>query len=90
MTDMENVRKSYENEVAEMSKGLCTRTDKKRQAQALLMDGIGTVLDDWAEGHAMVRDALGDEANVTEFEEILKREADRIAKLFGFEEAWFN
>ncbi|WP_242908681.1 hypothetical protein [Actinomadura terrae] len=83
---------TYEEDLAEKVRELRTRTGKKRAAQDLLMHGIGVVLGYWTENEDMTVAALGgeDSQDVDEFAEILKREADRIAHLFGFDEAWSN
>ncbi|MEU7096071.1 hypothetical protein [Kitasatospora aureofaciens] len=63
-----------------------TRTDLKKTAQNALMHGIGNVLgydkphdfDEWSE------------KDQEAYREILQREADRVAKLFGYDKAWSN
>lgn len=65
-----------------------SRTEIKEKAQELLMDGIGNVLGYWAEKDLAEADALG----ITE-EELtaeLRKQADRVAKMFGYERAWSN
>jgi hypothetical protein len=64
-----------------------TRTDLKRLAQDTLMTGIANQLSYWKpqdEGIEMTPEKL------EEFQEIMKREADRVARMFGYEEAWRN
>jgi hypothetical protein len=58
----------------------------KRAAQNALMHGIGNVLGyarphDWDDWTTEQQDA---------YHSVLQREADRVAKLFGFESAWSN
>ena len=63
-----------------------TRKEMKYKAQDALMHGIGNILgydepsgwDDWTEKER------------EEYREILQHEADRVAKLFGFDRAWGN
>lgn len=67
------------------------RRKMKDQAQKQLLHGIANVIgyaeeqdygfDDWHEWSEADRDA---------FRVILQREADRVAKLFGYEKAWTN
>lgn len=65
------------------------RTEMKTKAQDYLMDGVGNVLGYWYEKDPDFTNSLSEE-EATQFREILKREADRIAKLFGFSSAWSN
>lgn len=63
-----------------------TKTEQKEKAQVMLMHGIGNVLGYWSE-------RSGDEIPLEQHEEfhaIMLREADRIARMFGFEKAWCN
>ena len=63
-----------------------TRTEMKHTAQDALMHGIGNVLgyarpdgfDDWPP------------AQQEKYRAIMQREADRVAKMFGYEKAWSN
>lgn len=64
-----------------------TRTMLKEQAQDAIMQGIANQLgyydpNDFGEDYT--------EAERDELHQIMKREADRVAKFFGFEEAWAN
>ncbi|GGQ07715.1 hypothetical protein BKA00_007418 [Actinomadura coerulea] len=81
---------TYDEMVAETAAKLRTRTQKKEEARVLLLHGIGDVLGYWTENNAHTVEALGSDDAVTEFGEILKREADRIARMLGYEEAWTN
>ncbi|RCH68740.1 hypothetical protein DT019_08685 [Streptomyces sp. SDr-06] len=64
-----------------------TRTELKRKAQDALMNGIANTL-----GYYDPRDCGVEmtEAELAEFREIIQREADRVARLFGYESAWSN
>jgi hypothetical protein len=63
------------------------RAQLKEHAQEVLMQGIGNQLgyynpdDDAREIPQSQRD---------EFHAVMQREADRVAKLFGYEKAWSN
>lgn len=64
-----------------------TRTELKHKAQEVLMHGIANRLgyyDPLDYGVEMT------EAELNEFREIMQREADRVARLFGYESAWSN
>jgi mannitol-1-phosphate/altronate dehydrogenase len=64
-----------------------TKTEKKLKAQEMLMTGIGNVLGYWTEsGFA---DEMT-EAEQVEFQQALQQQADRVAKMFGFDKAWSN
>lgn len=62
----------------------------KEAAQEMLMHGIGNVLGYWAEdqgNRAMMRElGLSEE----EFNATLQQQADRVARLLGFDSAWSN
>lgn len=64
-----------------------SRTELKREAQDQIMNGIANVLGYW-DPHENGVD-IPDE-QMGEFKAIMRREADRVAKLFGFEKAWTN
>ena len=69
---------------------LKTRNDKKQYAQDLIMDGIGNVLGYWMEQLSEEeRDALGMDG-INEMCELVHQQADRVAKMFGFDKAWSN
>jgi hypothetical protein len=64
-----------------------TRTELKRLAQEALMQGIANQL-----GYYDPND-FGDEMTDEERDElrqVMQREADRVARLFGYESAWSN
>lgn len=68
------------------------RTEMKRIAQGALMDGIGNTLGYiWEQDH-LLPEGWEDwpEERQNEFRAILRREADRAARVFGFERAWSN
>lgn len=62
-----------------------TVTAKKQAAQAELMHGIGKVLGYWVESPPFADMTEEEEA---EFHALLLQQADRVAKMFGYEEAW--
>lgn len=64
-----------------------TRTEMKRMAQEALMQGIANQIgyydpNDYAEEMT--------QAEKDELREVMQREADRVARLFGFDKAWSN
>jgi hypothetical protein len=63
------------------------RTQLKVHAQEVLMHGIGNMLGyyDPSDDARPIPDDQRDE-----FKAIMRREADRVARLLGFEEAWSN
>ena len=70
-----------------MSTQKFARTELKHLAQEALMQGIATQLGAW---DPTVCDKMVPPTQLDELQEIMKREADRVAKLFGYEEAWTN
>lgn len=65
-----------------------TKTEKKLKAQEWLLHGIGNVLGYWEENdHPW--DGMTD-AEMVEFDKLLHEQADRVAKMFGFDHAWSN
>ncbi|MFE3144786.1 hypothetical protein [Streptomyces scopuliridis] len=73
-----------------MSKHPMSRTEIKEDAQNTLMHGIGNALGYFEETYAPIGWTDWTEAQQDEYRLIMKREADRVARLFGFEEAWKN
>lgn len=68
-------------------KPLHTKTQLRRLAQDVLLTGVMNSLSYWQprdDGLEMSPEKL------EEFQEILKQQADRLARLFGYEEAWRN
>lgn len=66
---------------------ILTRTQLKRLAQDVLLTGVMNQLSYWEprdDGLKMSPEKL------EEFRVILKQQADRLARLFGYEEAWRN
>lgn len=64
-----------------------TRTELKLQAQEVIMQGIANQL-----GYYDPND-YGDEwteADRDELRVVMQREADRVARLFGYDNAWSN
>lgn len=63
----------------------------KEKAREMLMHGIGNVLGYWGENNSGDLDeveALG--YTEEEFNEVIGAQADRVAKMFGYESAWGN
>ena len=68
------------------------RTEMKREAQGELMYGIGNVLGYWEEDESKWPKGWEDwtEEKRNAYRDIMQREADRIARMFGYEAAWSN
>lgn len=64
-----------------------TRTGKKQRAQEILMHGIAYALGYWTEQNPFDAEVMTEEEQ-DEFRQILQQQADRVAKLFGYEYAW--
>jgi len=64
------------------------KVEAKQKAQEMLMHGLGNVLGYWSEQDGRVAEELG--LTDEQFHEILVAQADRVAKLFGYERAWSN
>ena len=63
-----------------------SRTELKIKAQDELMYGIATVLS----ADSNIEGILGDNVKRSDdYERVLKQQADRVAKLFGFDKAWY-
>lgn len=67
-----------------------SKREAKCLAQDLLMHGIGNVLGYWMEDVLDTRHVAELGYTNEEFGAILLAQADRVAKLFGFDEAWSN
>lgn len=67
-----------------------SKREAKEAAQKMLMHGIGNVLGYWHEDLNNLRDAEALGLSQEEFGEVLMAQADRVARLLGFEEAWCN
>lgn len=63
------------------------RTELKQFAQEALMQGMATQMGAWNPEEC---DKMVPPDQLDELFGIMKREADRVAKLFGYEEAWIN
>lgn len=59
-----------------------TKTEQKKLAQDLIMKQIAII--GYGDSYEEFKKAVGDNADV-----ILKGQMDRVAKMFGFNEAWF-
>ncbi|MGK5530842.1 hypothetical protein [Streptomyces sp. URMC 129] len=64
-----------------------TRAELKEQAREVLLHGIANQL-----GYYNPDDDAREipEGQRDEFQAVMKREADRVARLFGYEKAWVN
>lgn len=67
---------------------MASRREQKEKAREMLMCGMANVLGYWAESGPNVATELG--LTDEEFRALLGDEADRVAKLFGYEKAWSN
>lgn len=67
-----------------------SKAEIKEKAQTMLMHGLGNVLGYWTERleDLQVAEELG--LTPEEFGEVLLQQADRAAKILGFEKAWSN
>jgi hypothetical protein len=74
--------------LAEEREKLRTKTGRKQRAQLILMHGIAVAQGYWHEQDPYVHEALGTEEARDEFARVLAEQADRVARLFGYEEAW--
>ena len=59
-----------------------TKTEQKKLAQDLIMDQIAII--GYGDRYEEFKQKVGEDAD-----EILKGQMDRIAKMFGFNEAWY-
>lgn len=59
-----------------------TKTEQKKLAQDLIMGQIAII--GYGERYEEFKQQVGDDADA-----ILKAQMDRVAKMFGFNEAWF-
>jgi hypothetical protein len=59
-----------------------TKTEQKKLAQDLIMNQIAII--GYGERYEEFKQQVGDDADA-----ILKAQTDRVAKMFGFDEAWF-
>lgn len=65
--------------------GKRTRTEIKQDAQEIIMDGIAKVLG----YHDPNENGMSySDAELAQLREIMQREADRVARMFGYENAW--
>lgn len=67
--------------------GFDSKTTAKQEAQEILMHGVATALGYWEEQHALLADRMTEDER-TEFRALLQQQADRVAKLFGYDRAW--
>lgn len=67
-----------------------TRTEKKQFVQDQLMDGLSVTLGYWRERLTdSEREALGEEG-LAELQALMQEQANRVAKIFGYEKAWVS
>lgn len=71
-------------------KDLTTATDRKEWAQDMLLDGISKVLGYWQENLTDAERELLSVDDVNALHEIMQGQADRAAKLFGYDKAWIS
>lgn len=64
-----------------------TKTELKQIAQDALLHGVGNILGYWNPEDEAI-DMTEEERD--QLQDIMQREADRIAKMFGYEKAWVN
>lgn len=70
---------------------MTSRAEMKRVAQDMIMSNVGNALGYWTESPECRREWLDpDSEEAQQFRAELKRQADRIARMFGFDEAWSN
>lgn len=67
---------------------VASKREAKEKAQEMIMHGIGNVLGYWSESNPGVAAELG--LTDAEFHAVLVAQADRVAKLLGYERAWSN
>lgn len=60
-----------------------TKTERKLKAQEIIMDTISTA------GYRVAEMELSEKEQKALFDE-LKKQMDRVAKMFGYDEAWFS
>lgn len=79
----------------ERQRKLPGKREQAAKAREMIMHGVGNVLGYWQEADpnpfapATSASRLSDE-EVEQFGQILLREADRVARLLGYEQAWTN
>lgn len=67
-----------------------TRTEKKQFVQDKLMDGLSLTLGYWQERLTDdERDTLGEDG-LAELQTLMQEQANRVARMFGFEKAWVS
>lgn len=67
-----------------------TRTEKKQFVQDQLMDSLSLALGYWQERLSEdEREKLGEEG-LAELQTLMQEQANRVAKMFGYEKAWVS
>ncbi len=79
--------KTFEQHLAEVAERHGTKTGKKQRAQEMLMHGLANVLGYWTEENTFDV-AVMTEDEIAEFGALLQQQADRVAKMFGYTNAW--
>jgi hypothetical protein len=64
-----------------------TKTEMRRVAQDQLLSGVSVALGYWTEQQPQLAESMTD-AERAEYRAVLKAQADRIARMFGYAEAW--
>lgn len=64
------------------------RMTPKQKANQILMDGVSVTLGYWIEKTHVTEGMTGRERE--EIQHQMKKQADRVAKLLGYEEAWYS
>jgi hypothetical protein len=77
----------YEEYLAEARKTHSTKMGKRRRAQDIILDGVAVAIGYWTEQNHFDMAVMTQE-ELKEFSVLLKQQADRVAKLFGYDEAW--
>ena len=65
-----------------------SRTTPKQKAREILMDNVSIALGYWTEQDSVVDQMTDGEIELVKAQ--LQKQADRVAKLLGYEEAWHS
>ena len=85
--DKASIDDSWDEGVQRERERIRTKTGRKQRAQELLMHGIAQAIGYWEESDAQLAEAMTVEER-DEFRELVHQQADRVARLFGYKEAW--
>lgn len=86
---MQQIGQTEEPEAMNISNAK-TRTSRKLYAQQELMDGISKVLGYWQENLSREETETLGEDGIAEINKLMRQQADRVAKLLGYEKAWVS